>query len=196
MRKLSLLALLLTGAAVSHAAVVLTVDISNLSAVTFTATPAFSQSANNTIAAQDGITLLNFFALPAPSPVSFAAGTTSTLEANGMTSAYNAVARSTLSSPGAYLSLNLYRSGSSQTENFATDTAAFTGALTLNLGANSSALLGLGSVGDIVGGDSSTANPLIGQFAVIPEPATTGLLIGLGGLLAVAGLRRRRSRRA
>lgn len=98
MRKTSLLALLLIGAAAARAAVVLTVDVSNISAVTFTATSAFSENASNSIAAQDGITLLNFFTGSAPVLPTFTAGAPKTLESNGMASAYTSVARSTLSS--------------------------------------------------------------------------------------------------
>ena len=184
MRKTVLLALLLVCAAASRSAVVLTIDTTNLSAVTFTATSAFSQTTDSATFAQDGITLLNFFTAAAPTLPGFVSAS---LHSRGTTGAFDSVARSTYLTPGSYRSLNFFDNGNSGAQSFSTGAAAFSGVLTLNLTADAGVLRAYGYQGDILGGDSSSVtHPVIGQYSVIPEPATTGLLIGLGCLFAVA----------
>ena len=197
MRLSYLFAALLLSASVARSDVVLTVDISDISAVKFTATPSFSQTANSTIRGQDGVTLVNFFTGSATQPISITGTSSLSMQGQGSTIAYDSASGSSLGSPvNTFLGLNFRNNGNEDFQVFSLNSPVFSGYTTLNLTGNAGVIPTSGFVGNIFGGNSNTANPLIGQFAVIPEPATTGLLVGLGGLLLVAGLRFRRARRA
>ncbi len=194
MRLSYLFAALLLSASVARSDVVLTVDISDVSAVKFTATPSFSQTANNTIRGQDGVTLVNFFSGSATQPIGITGGA---LSVQGLSVGFDSASGSSLGSPvNTFLGLNFRNNGNEEFQVFSLNSPVFSGYTTLDLSANAGVIPTAGAVGNIFGGNSNTSNPLIGQFAVIPEPATTGLLVGLGGLVLAAGLRFRRARRA
>ena len=198
---------LLLAAFAARANVLLTVDLIDLSAVTITATGAAADASDSSHHDYDGVTLTNFLTSVystkiGPMTLYLSVNSTgSTLAQSGAFGAsdpYYYAHSSTLS--GSYVDLTLQGSPFlSITQVFDTTDPAFTGMLTLNLAFASSYMPTAGTTGDIYSGDTASS-VLIGQYAVvktaIPEPATTGLLVGAGALAAVALHRFSRSRRA
>lgn len=184
--------LLLLSVSAANAQILLTVNISNPSAVTITATGTDSL-ANVEADMADGIDLLGFFK-GSTGPVSFTVNSGSSLTP-GTGSAGTVTYDESLSdvlSTGSNIDLNLY-SDRSAPENFSTTDAAFTGTLTINLSGVASDLLPSAGVGDIKTGffGSASPNTYIGQYQVVtssvaaPEPSAWALLfVGLT-LLAI-----------
>ncbi|HXS68654.1 MAG TPA: PEP-CTERM sorting domain-containing protein [Candidatus Polarisedimenticolia bacterium] len=173
----------------------LTINVSNPSAVTIAATGANSIADDTGRTAGDGVDLLDFFSQnePISGPVSG-----SSLQGGGSTLSYNQAVGdndSTLSGSRERLDLNIFYQGGFDPETFSTTAPAFTGSLTLDLssmGVNVSALPAAGSQGDIIAGWSGNRGSVIGQWQVapVPEPGT-GTLVLLG---SVAGFIVRRNR--
>lgn len=158
--------------------VLLEVDITDLSAVTFSATgaaPSVDESFNTTF---EGISLLAIFSSLEPFPGAISGN----LMAHGTTESYNFA----LTLPSDF-DLNLFCSGcSTEIQDFDTSFAAFTGVATVDLTGFS--ILGAGSYGDILGDDDLfSGSSIIGQWEIIdssvPLPSTLALF-GLG-LLAL-----------
>jgi hypothetical protein len=178
----------------------LSINDSDPSAVTITAT-GLSPLVNDTgRTANDGVDLLGFFS---QDEIDMPAGQflpNSTLEGGNLTLSYNDVWSDDYSTGGgSFLDLSLYvdidTSGSSDPESFSTTQPAFSGSWTINLsdlGINSSALPTPGSAGRILSGVSSNPGSVIGewQVAAVPEP-TTGSLLVLGSVIGLVFRRRR-----
>ena len=158
--------------------VLIEVDITDLSAVTFSATgaaPSINGSGQNTLT---GISLLGIFS----SAETVNPGATGSLLPHGATLSYNNAW--TLPSD---LDLNFWCSGScNETQDFDTTFAAFTGIATVDLTGYS--ILGAGSYGNILDEDGFIGNGvIIGQWEIIdsrvPLPSTLALFgLGLAGL--------------
>ena len=176
----------------STSPILLTINDSNPSAVTVTATglDAALDFSGNT--ANEGVDLLQFFGLD-ESGISLGQNLAGTLAGGNISVSYNDVNRDDYSTGGGavYTDLELYvdinSPGQGDTETFSTNSSAFTGSWTIDLsslGVDSSALPSAGSVGNILSGDNGTPGQEIGSWEVttdVPEPSATSLL-ALGGL--------------
>ena len=188
-RALFLLPLLIVLTAVwcgtaSQAAVLITVDVSNPFAVTFTATGNFPLISGN-VPSGNGVTLFNFYTADTSTDVSISG----TLKANGMSQPYGNAAGWDFWN-GDYIGpdLNIYRLPDI-TQDFQTGAAAFTGASSGDFSALSAILPSIGSSGNISIGFSPPSQ-IIGTYEVVPEPSTA-LLAALGvGALFLARRRR------
>lgn len=165
----------------SAAAVVLTVDVSDPSMVTITATGANSEI-DITGNRFNGISLVGFLAVPAT-------GANISAISNGLLVdvSQNSLDIQFIGINGGFL--NLF--GPNGTIEFLTTAPAFSGQGIFNLSQQAvGALPSFGATGSVALGDSTPFNNVIGTYFVIPEPASATLL-GLGALLVA---RRRRLR--
>ena len=185
MASAGILTLLNSGPA--DAAVLIEVDISNLSAVTFTAT---SANASQNVASYDawnGVTLDNFFNGNNTSAETVAIGSLWALNGSGTGS----------TQLGKIYINNTYGNWSRNDVNFYNDAGvnisfntseqAFTGTLSYDL-SGFTGFRTVGSSGDIIAGDPGSA-PIFGQWQIIPEPSSA-LLVLASSLYFI--LRRRR----
>ncbi len=208
--------LLLLSAVAAQAAVLIQIDVSDPTNVTFTATGTFSGTDNSTYTTDDGVDLMAFFTGGAeldgaaqaviPKPVEAIRGN---FTASGALAAYNDWVRDNdINELG--LDLNLYESpsgsglnasvpgvlaanlvGSLQT--FSTTSAAFTGASTIDFTKEAQFLPQVGATGEIRPGYGANLGASIGQWIIIPEPSTYAILLGAGVLAAATIARRRRT---
>ena len=175
-------ALTATGAA----AVVLRIDITNLSATTITATGANAQ--NNDIDEtylNEGFLMLGFFTSePGPTIPDFL--DFSDLYSPGGNFEFTSLFLAAVSG-SQEVDLNIAGSGFSSND-FSTTEAAFTGSATVDF-SGLAAYLVPGSTGDILAGDAFYNTVVIGQWEIIPEPSAMALAFFPLGL---ALLRRKR----
>lgn len=157
----------------SHAEVILRIDISAPSRVTFTATGAFAQNDDFDTYLNSGFTLISFFSVE-PGDLQAFFETPSDLYSPGGNFAYTEVLNMSFTNfMGPYTDLNVFGSGFS-TQDFSTSEAALYGSAEIDLSPWIS-LLTLGT-GDIYAGDGGFGSgPLIGQYEVVPEPAALPL---------------------
>ena len=172
----------------ANAGVVLEVDVTDPSAVSFTATGAFSAVSGSSTVTFDGISALGFLTSSGANAEQF---TTSTLRP------------SNVSSPGAYtayqfdtngVDLDMYTTGGLPTQVFSTSAVALVGQLVANLSFWTSQLPSAGVSGNVIAGYAANNGGVIGTWQVVPEPST--IAMALAGL-ACGGysmFRRRRAR--
>ena len=180
----------LAGLTLSQAAVVLTIDISNPSAVVVTAVANNAQVAGTLpVDYYGGISLQDFFT----GTVDLTAGVsiTGTWIGQGTVNRYNELVSFTYGSPdivpGTDLSIYHNVVDSEQNQNFVTTAPPFTGTGTFSL-AGVTSLPALGITGNVRIGFNGEDN-ILGQYLVIPEPTSMALLATSALLLA----RRRRA---
>lgn len=179
--------------------ILLTIDDSDVSAVTITATGLAPDANDSGVEARLGVDLLGFF----NQDESSLQGDTmpnSTLFGGGLTLSYNSVISDNYSTGGtsgvgSYVDLGLYVDNSNDPQVFSTSQPAFSGSWTFDLsslGVNSAALPTVGAQGYIMTGFSGEPGSVIGawQVAAVPEP-TTGSLLVLGSAASVLFWRRR-----
>ncbi|HAV63336.1 MAG TPA: hypothetical protein DCY13_13345 [Verrucomicrobiales bacterium] len=183
--------LILVGAGVtSSKAQLLTIDISNPSAVVFTGTGQFA-SANFTGASTTfPVRLLGFFSAdPGQDTIN---NSSSTLFTSGSSAALNyALTGRFIPGQTTLVLRNEFGSGHS----FSTSSAGFTGSATFDLSSYSSLLPAVGTVGNISASDG-TSTVVVGTFEVVPvpEPSTIALLAFAG--VAFVAWRRTAGRKA
>jgi len=166
--------------------ILLKVDISDPSAVTFAATGNFPGIDDSSVSNTAGVSLIDLFAVDSTNFADqlfsgdlFAAGTYSPYDT--FTVGYSALTDRDIT-------LWVYKFIDSNTQIFKTIEPAFTGTGLIDL--TGETFKPIGSTGNIIVGDSeSGSGAVIGQYQIIPEPSSLALL-GLSGLLA---LRRRRA---
>lgn len=189
----SLLALssLFLAAGSASAAVVVTIDISNPAAVVITTTSANSAiNGTQPVNFSAGISFLNFFtqneSMLAENPIS------GNWTAAGTGTSYNRMVTFVYEdpdiAPGVDLSIYNLQAALSNNQVFSTSQAAFTGSSVVDLSAFTH-LPAVGTVGSVNLGFKSSQGGTIGQWQVVPEPASCGLAV-LGAMAAF--LRRRR----
>lgn len=174
------------------AAVILIIDISDPSHVTFTSTNANAQNDDEDSWLQEGISLIGFFQASVEELYFF--DTPSGLQSPGGSFAYSTLTGINFFdplSPDTYQDLSIFGSGFS-TQDFTTSARALSGSSTADLTDLQASLPAVGSTGDIYSGDGiSFGGPVIGQYTVVPEPAAIGLL-ACGGMLTLLRGRKRR----
>jgi hypothetical protein len=165
-------------------AFLLTIDLTDPSNVTITATGALALEDSSTTSTFDGVDMLQFLTSAVVADPVVIGG----LVPSGTTLAYDSWGTDSYS--GSAVDINLYSSSeSSQTQAFSTSTPAFTGTWT---GLDFSSLGGLpsaGMSGDILAGYSGNPDGIIGQWVVVPEPSQYGFVMTLG-LVGLFGYRR------
>jgi len=162
-----------------NAAVLITIDPTNIASVRFDATAEPAEKNDATSDFIDGVTLIgvltsNFFV---------------ELDFDGTLGASGGRFEDGLTGVGTanLRDLNLYNAETSTVQIFSTSAPAFRGSALIDLPGTS---IAVGSYGDIIVGDTiSGSGEVIGQWRAIPEPSAT-LLVGLGCL--VLRIRRRK----
>ncbi len=185
---LTLLGLLLA-TAVKAQGILLTVDISNPSAVIFTATTNYA-AMNSYRSIRDGFDLLKLFTSVASVGGS---DTNGTLIGGNSGNPYSTYYGDNAS--GSIIDLGFVGTGFTY-QTFTTTSTAFTGAWTIDLSGATPQLPLPGAIGNIQTGFGASPGQVIGQWQVIgtapvPEPGTLALA-ALGGIGAWFGARRKK----
>jgi hypothetical protein len=181
------------------AAVVLTVDVSDRSAVTVTATEGKSLISDESVSSLGGIQLFNFFETESQNfNISDTGGNSSlrtwiegTPPGDGFADRAFVDGRMV----GGREALLLYTSGSDDpTWDLTNGEQAFQGRVTFDLdNPLVGTLPGIGSTGDIKITYTDPAEGVVGTWQAIPEPSSYGVIFGLVGLAFAVTRRRRRS---
>jgi hypothetical protein len=168
--------------------VLIEVNVSNPAAVTFAATGNNSLINDSTAMGIDGVDLLAFFS-GMESQQGGVSGNLTPPNQNDI--AFNSWAADYYTSGYPICNdLNLYNNGGNP-QIFSTGAPALTGAGTVDLSAYAAFLPSPGAIGDIAAGSFGQGSMgVIGQWQVVPEPATLAML-AMGG--AVMLIRRRRT---
>jgi hypothetical protein len=203
-KALFLLLLLILPAFLRAQDILLTIDDSNPANVIITATGNNATVFNSNTTQYDGSELLNFFttALDGNYDSSLSSGTLTPSGTSGIVP-YDSFYVDNYSGGNVDLNFYYYGSGSgdpgeSVEQQFSPFLAAYTGTATADLSNESAFLPAVGAQGNVLSGWSGNVGAVIGQWQVVPEPADTGLAVGLGTLSAVLGsvgltVRRRRA---
>ncbi len=188
-----LAALTIAGAALSTEAlaqnILLTVDDSHPTNVTFTATGNDPATSNATHPFNDGIDLNDFFSTSIGTAYNVLAPSSTTLTTSvDSTPFFNESHEDDLFHTGTDVDFNFFtlRSGAGNTENYHTAFPAFTGMASVDLSGDAAFLPAPGTTGGVYTGFEYADNPpvLIGEFVVVPE-AGTGTFVLLGGALVL-----------
>mgnify|MGYP001009171141 CR=1 FL=1 len=172
----------------ARSAVLIEVDVSSPGAVTFTATGGFSAVDDSSAAVFDGVDLIGFFSLM-PFEYGGVSGNLTPPSANSTAYSYWILDAYSVGGNMPGRDLNLYGM-SEDLQQFSAQSVALTGVAAIDLSGCAAYLPSLGASGDVHAGASSYgSHAVIGQWIVVPEPATLGLL-ALGGL---AMIQRRRA---
>ena len=200
---LAAVAMLAAGHFPANAEVVLLVNVSNPSAVTFTATSAFSAINSSSTVNFDGITVMSFLT-STPSGHAGEQFTTSTLRPSNLASsdAYTGY-QTDFPFPVPGVNLEMYNNGGTATQVFSTTAAALVGQFVADLdaGGYTAYLPIVGATGDVIAGYPGSSGGVIGTWLVtsssaVPEidPATGSSALSLvAGVLAMIEQRRRRA---
>lgn len=174
---------------VAKGEVILIIDISNPAEITFTATGAHAEN-DDTLGtwASEGITLLEFFSFSIDIGMEFFDETNlRSPEGDFALTEFTSIDMEEFGSN--YIHLNISGSGLADEQGFNTEEPALYGMAVADFSAwISQVKLGFG---DVMAGDNSYGNIIIGQYQVVPEPVTTALLIS-GGAMVFASRRRRK----
>jgi hypothetical protein len=186
-------------AAQAKGALVIRIEASNPSAVTFTATALSSSTNSNLRRALDGITVENFFT--AAVNYSPSSSTGNLIDALGIVSQGGFSGFGTFeysNNDGAFgpgNDLSIYRDGGDGIfdQIFTSGSVAFAGSETYDFSSTPGALPVIGTTGNVISGyfQSGVADhgEVIGQWEIVPEPSSSALF-GLG----IMGLMLRRAR--
>jgi hypothetical protein len=201
MKYLSASVLFVIAGFTANATLLLEVDVSNPSSVTLTATGANADAPDSSFNVADGFNLLDFFTGSVSLPPGQTMPITSGLFSYGQNTAYSHWFTDSYSGFGR--DLNIWKSSiassSSPTQVFKTQHPSFTGLTTIDLSTWAGLLPSVGTISDIRPGYTYTEygtpkplGPVIGQWAVIPEPSTFALVFGILALVVGGTCRFRR----
>jgi hypothetical protein len=171
----------------STAAVVLTINVSDPSAVTWTATLANSDTTDSiAINFNGGITIENFF--PSIEDVTTPLAITGNLTPSGTSTSYDELVSFNYGSgsvvPGRDLSVYNALVGDLDRQVFSTSVPAFTGAATIDFGGY--ALPSIGTVGNVQVGFQPSHGGTIGSWVAVPEPGGSAAALAVACLLIAA----------
>ncbi len=177
-----------------NATVLLTIDVSNPAAITFSAT-AGTSDATTSVNAVSGFTLMNFFTTSGNVDFSPIGGS---LAVGGVVSNYAANDGPPPFGNGANLNFSTTGDPGNPSYSFITGVEAFTGSVTINM--TGMDLPADGATGAIFSGRqmNSSLGAQIGTWQVvnagspIPEPASAAALVGLAAIGAAVSRRRKR----
>jgi hypothetical protein len=185
-----------TASTSSAGLIVLTVDVTDPSAVVIESTGATSLINNDSTDDLEGVSLVDLFTsdyepvFDAPSDTF--GGTLAARNGSAFEDLENPKRGSSFFAPFDLRSLNLYHfDDPDRTQKFRTDEAAFSGTATIDL---SGAQFDIGMIGDVIAGDNSKkSSRIVGHYEIIttpiPEPVA---LLGGTSLCGLIALRRRR----
>ncbi len=188
---LTILSLLTLGSTASFAAILLEIDISDPSAVTFTATSNNASSDSSLNASSNGFTIEGFF-LSNPTVDYIDGNVTGTLSpVTGTTQTYaiagtfDYLSGTETFGPGNDLNVTANGNAGSNSQVFSTSSTAFTGTAVMDLSSYVANLPLAGASGSIYPG-YSLGPAVIGEWSVVPEPSTYALGAGMLALCALA----------
>lgn len=160
----------------TNAAILLTIDISNINAVTFAATSNNASSDSSLSASANGFTVEEFF-IGSPSVSYIIGNVTGTLTpVTGTAATYVAAGTFDFSDgtedfkPANDLNFTAGGSTGAGSQVFTTGSPAFAGVAAMDLGSFAANLPSVGSSGNIYPGFSQGVQP-IGEWTVVPEPS-------------------------
>lgn len=173
------------------AAVVLTIDISNPSAVVFTTVGNNSQSAGDLFVNYNGgISLLGFFTANESIPSNLPVTLTGNWTALGTSAAFTEMVTFVYGDPAVVsgIDLSIYNvdANGDDDQNFLTTAAPFTGSAIADLSAFTN-LPALGTTGNVNMGFMSSQGGVLGQWQIVPEPS-----VALAAAIGMMGFLRRR----
>lgn len=181
---LSVLSSFLLSLTASHAAVLITIDVSDSSNVVFSATGAVP-TRDQTTPLFLGLTFMGFLTGNSAEFLSISGNLKSTTS-DAFTDVTLSNATSSLPSAGVDLTLSKFVSGDMV---FVTTGPAFTGTSSADFSSIAGLLPSVGTTGDIRPGLNDTITASIGTYQVIPEPSSTFLVLAAG--VAAITVRRR-----
>lgn len=186
--------------AAADAAVVMTVDVTDFSAVTFTATGNFASDNNTLNSSLEGFTVEDFLTTMSMAIANGSGNVTGDLtSAQGGSGPYSGLGTFDYdANDGIFKAgndLSIYTNGAADTGNqiFSTLGVAFTGTAVVDFTAVKDFLPTVGTIGNVISGywKSGTVDhgEIVGQWQVVPEPSAAAMLALCG-----AGLLLRRKR--
>ncbi len=180
-----------------NAAVVLVVDVSDPSAVTFTAQDAASDISSSLNRSMEGITIENFFSTISDVRTVRFVGGNLTPSLGIQTNPY--VGTGTFDYGGSIEfgiadDLSVFANNTVEnSQQFTAGQRAFNGQATIDFSTEAAALPSLGSTGDVITGfnpNNAGEGLIIGQWTVVPEPSSTLMLCA--ALIGFGSVRRRK----
>lgn len=193
-RKLTTALLLLTSTQLP-AALVLQIDVTDPSAVVFSAVNNGASAASSGYTSFRGINIISFLTGTPSTGSGTASSSSLTLDGAPLDDVYygNFVFSGT--------NVNVADSGGSSSITIGAGEVPFSGSMTFDFSSIAGFLPTAGALGDIQGGDSSPIGPVFGQWqavsvAAIPEPSTYLAIISGVGLAGFIGYRSRKASKA
>ncbi len=162
----------------AKAGVVLEIDVTNISAVNFTATGALSAINNSTTTNGDGIAVLNFFVSPYSTAYSWSTFATNTLKPSTASSLpWYTVAQADTSSGPISRDFGICNGPGSTPQVFSTTSAALAGTIVVDFtegGFDSSLLPSPGASGNVLAGYPGNSGGVIGTWQAVAVPEVIG----------------------
>ena len=169
----------------ANAGVVLEIDVTDITAVSFTATGEFSAINNSTTTNGDGIAVLNFFTAPTSTAQYFQDFATNTLKpSTASVLPWYDTMQPDFTSGATSRDVGIYNGSGSATQFFSTTSAAFDGRMVVNFTTVAGNVPSAGASGNVIAGYPGNSGGVVGtwQAVTVPEPST----YALAGACAIA----------